>query len=261
MRLKLKFQLSGKKQILPLNYQYPISAWIYKVLNRADENFAQMLHEKGYKTTLGKSFKLFTFSKLNFPKHTWKIIPNSDRMQIWARNAWLNVSFQLPEQTEKFVIGLFNEQKAFFGDKISGIDLQVISVEPINDVRIGDLLKVRLQTNTAIVLGVDMEGQKNKQYVLPTDKVYKSLFLKNLIDKYDAIGKSGINTDDMDFKVIKLQTKTNLQTIKAFTSAETKIRGYYYEFELSAPKELIELGINAGFGSMNSLGFGYCELV
>jgi CRISPR/Cas system endoribonuclease Cas6 (RAMP superfamily) len=39
MRLKITFSLSGKKQFMPLNNQYPISAWIYKVLGRADKGF------------------------------------------------------------------------------------------------------------------------------------------------------------------------------------------------------------------------------
>ena len=41
MQLKLTFQLSGKTQILPLNYQYPVSAWIYKVLEKADKGFSE----------------------------------------------------------------------------------------------------------------------------------------------------------------------------------------------------------------------------
>ena len=261
MRFKIKFQLSGKKQILPLNYQYPISAWIYKVLSRADKQFAQMLHESGYKTAEGKAFKLFTFSKLKFPKHTWQIIPDSDRMQIWAKYAWLNVSFQLPEQSENFVMGLFKDQKAFFGDKITGIDLQVEQVEAINDMEIGEYNNVRIKANSAILLGLDIEGKSNEQYVPPIHKDYKRVFLQNLIDKYVATGKEAIDIKSLDFKLVKLQTKSSLQTIKAFTPAETKVRAYYYEFDLSAPKEIIALGINAGFGSMNSLGFGYCEVV
>ena len=52
-----------------------------------------------------------------------------------------------------------------------------------------------------------------------------------------------------------------MQTIKAHTSAQTKVRGYYYEFEIKAPAEIIEIGLNAGFGSMNALGFGFCEII
>jgi len=269
MRLKIRFKLSGKRQILPLNYQYPVSAWIYKVLSNADEQFATILHENGYKTADGKTFKLFTFSKLSFPKHTWKITPKSDRMQVWARNAYLTISFQLPEQTEKFVMGLFKEQKAFIGDKNSGINLEVESIEALKDVKIekgknleiGRCVNVKIRTITAIVLGIDVKGEDNEQYVPPIHPDYKRIFLQNLIDKYAAVGKSGIDINTLDFKVTRLQTKTAMQRIKADTPEETKVKGYFYEFELRAPKEMIEVGLNSGFGSMCSLGFGFCEVV
>jgi len=260
MRLRIKFNLSGERALLPLNYQYPLSAWIYKVLHRSDKEFANMLHEYGYVLDSGKTFKLFTFSKLTFPNHTWKIIPKSDRMKIWARQAYLTVSFQLPEQTEKFVMGLFQQQKAFIGDKISGIEMEVESIEALKDVEIGICENVELKAVTAIVLGVDVEGEKNEQYVPPVHPKYKDLFLKNLLDKYRAIGKTDYTISDLDFKVKKLYTKTAMQRIKAGTPAETRVKAYYFDFELSAPKEMIEVGLNAGFGSMNALGFGFCEV-
>lgn len=276
MKFKIKFNLSGKRQLLPFNYQYPLSAWIYKVLAKADFAFTKILHNNGYKIENGKSFKLFTYSNLQFPKHTWKPARQKDRMEVWARKAWLTVSFQFPEQGEKFVMGLFQQQKAFVGDKISGIDMEVESIEvlkdveigrcgdveigELGDVEIGECVDVKMKAVTAIVLGISVEGEKNEQYELPIHADYKKLFLQNLLDKYAATGKSGIDINTLDFKITKLHTKTNLQTIKAFTPAETKVKGYYYEFELAAPKELIEIGLNAGFGSMNALGFGYCDL-
>lgn len=260
MQLKIKFKLSGKRQKLPLNYQYPISAWIYKVINKADKEFAQMLHENGYVTGEGKRFKLFTFSKLNFPPKTWKIIPKSDRMQVWARNGYLTISFQLPEQTEKFVMGLFQEQKAFIGDKISGIEMEVESIEA-EKIDIPETKTIKLKPLTSMVLGIDTEEGQNEQYVSPLHPEYKRVFLKNLLDKYEATGKNGVSIDDLYFAVTKLYPKTTMQTIKAFTPAETKVRGYNYEFELTAPKEVLEVGLASGFGAMCSLGFGLCGMV
>jgi CRISPR-associated endoribonuclease Cas6 len=181
-------------------------------------------------------------------------------MQIWARKAYLTISFQLPEQTEKFVMGLFKEQHAFIGDKISGIEMEVESIEAIKtDIPNTDTIK--LKSLSSIVLGVDVEGEKNEQYVSPLHPEYKALFLKNLVDKYRATGKENFGIEDMDFELAKLYTKTSMQTIKAGTPAQTKVRGYYFEFELTAPKEMIEVGLNAGFGSMCSLGFGFCEVI
>ncbi len=266
MRLRIQFKLTGKRSILPLNYQYPISAWIYKVLSSADDEFSQMLHENGYKTAEGKKFKLFTFSKLQFPNKTWKVIPKSDRMEVWSRNAYLTISFHLPEQTEKFVVGLFQNQKTFIGDKISGIEMQVENIEAIKT-DIPNTESIILKSISSIVLGVDIKGEKNEQYVSPLHPEYKKLFLQNLADKYEAIGKNFISVKDLDFEVIKIHKnrkgdpKTELQKIKAFTSEQTEIRGHYFDFELKAPKEIIEIGLNSGFGSMNSLGFGFCKVI
>jgi CRISPR-associated endoribonuclease Cas6 len=246
--------------MLPLNYQYPVSAWIYKVLSTANKEFADMLHDNGYRLLNGKTFKLFTFSRLQFPKHTWKIIPGSDRMQIWSRNAWLTISFQLPEQSENFVMGLFKEQHAFIGDKVSGIDMNVENLE-ILDVNKITQENISLKAITPIVLGLDIEGEENEQYVTPVHPGYRDVFLNNLIDKYKATGKTNYATGDLDLKIKKLYAKTAMQVIKANTDAETKVKAYYFDFEITAPKEIIEVGLNAGFGSMNSLGFGFCDVV
>lgn len=54
MIIKIMFQLCGKKQVLPFNYQYPVSAWIYKVPGRADKEFTRMLHDPWIQKTVFK---------------------------------------------------------------------------------------------------------------------------------------------------------------------------------------------------------------
>lgn len=260
MRFKLHFTLNGSKQILPLNYMYPVSAWIYRVLSKADSEFTQLLHDNGYKIENGKPYKLFTFSKLSFPKKTYRLIPNSDRMEIWSRNAWLNVAFQLPEQCQTFVEGLFIEQMAYIGDKISGINLQLQSIEAISP-QILNTDHIKLRTITPIVIGMMSENNRNENYILPTTEGYEKILTNNLFEKHSLTGKELPDDAEIEFKITKLFTKTELQTIKAHTPQETKVRAYHYEFELTAPTDLIETGLNAGFGSMNSLGFGYCDVM
>lgn len=48
MRFRLTLNRTTKQRMLPMDYQYYISAWIYKVLRYADKDFAHFLHEKGY---------------------------------------------------------------------------------------------------------------------------------------------------------------------------------------------------------------------
>jgi CRISPR-associated endoribonuclease Cas6 len=53
---------------------------------------------------------------------------------------------------------------------------------------------------------------------------------------------------------------SRLQTIKAHTNEEVKVRGYLFDFEITAPPQLIKTGYESGFGAMNALGFGCGEV-
>ncbi len=276
MRIKITFNINQKNQLLPFNYQYPISAWVYRVFAHADIEFTNLLHEIGYPLENGKTFKLFTFSGLSFPPKTTSVaklekvnklrenkqeppLRGSDRMEVWANKAWLTLSFHLPQQYEKFIMGLFNNQKAFIGDKISGLDLQVESIEALKQ-DIPSSGTVSFKTITPIVMGIKEPEQPHEVYAGPSHPLYKELFLNNLLDKYKAAGGNAIYNDELDFRLVKIYPKTSLQIIKAFSKQETKVRGFRFDFELTAPHEIMEIGLNAGFGSMNSLGFGACEI-
>lgn len=64
MRFVITLRVNARKfgRLLPLNYQYEMSAVIYKILSSADTEFATWLHENGFQMDNGKQFKLFTFS-------------------------------------------------------------------------------------------------------------------------------------------------------------------------------------------------------
>jgi CRISPR-associated endoribonuclease Cas6 len=47
-----------------------------------------------------------------------------------------------------------------------------------------------------------------------------------------------------------------LITLKEGRSDETKIKGTLAPFRLRAPRELMEVGYECGFGEKNSMGFG-----
>lgn len=77
MRFKLTLHLFKPGAILPINYHYPVSAWIYSRICSADIAFAEWLHENGYSLD-SKHFKLFTFSELYLPKFE----RDGDRLKI-----------------------------------------------------------------------------------------------------------------------------------------------------------------------------------
>ncbi len=49
MRFKITFNTNAGRKHLPFNYQYYISAWIYKVIGSADKDFADFLHNEGFR--------------------------------------------------------------------------------------------------------------------------------------------------------------------------------------------------------------------
>jgi CRISPR-associated endoribonuclease Cas6 len=264
MRIKIEFKLSGKRQVLPLNYQYPLSAWIYKVLARADMKFAEFLHEQGFRMENQKTFKLFTFSNLQFPTNTFRVIKGTDRMEIFAERAKLILAFQIPVTAEKFVSGLFSDQRAEIGDRISKIEMEVGTIEMLALPVLAERMIIR--TLSPVVVSKKTETDKQEQYLKPGDLEYEALFFKNLTDKHNAYNRH-ISQDEelfepanLHFRCLSQNPKSQLQLIKAFTDAEVKVRGYRFDFEIIAPPSLIKTGLDSGFGAMNALGFGCGEV-
>lgn len=261
--MRFLLTLSRKRgNILPLNYQYELSSWIYKVINQADSDFAGWLHEQGY-TLGGKKFKLFCFSRLMVPQ--FKIL--GDRMKIEADRVQLLISFGLEASAEKFIMGIFQQQQFGLGDKISRVDFEVVQIEAQESGIYSNEVRFRTLSPICVSKAENRNGRPFPIYLSPEDEEYERIFFNNLINKYEAVNKSrmipaGAIVEENPLMQLKLLNtpKSRLVTIKAGTDAETKVRGFDYEFGITAPVELLELGYNCGFGEKNSEGFGMVEV-
>lgn len=120
MRLKIILKPDKVGSSIPISYHYPLSATIYKILEKGDKEFALFLHEKGY----GKGFKMFCFSDLQL-----KFRLNVDRMQILSETVSFEISFHLPEASQNFIKGLFLSQNIDIADRKSRGSFTVQSVE------------------------------------------------------------------------------------------------------------------------------------
>lgn len=246
---------------LPFNYQYPISAWIYRTISEGDNEFARFLHEQGFGTA-HKSYKFFTFSMLDLAHCHHHI--NHDHITINGGKISLEISFLAPETLNHFITGVFTNQKLTIADKRSRLELQVASVEMQPKKQFSD--RVTFRTLSPILISERTEGHRSGRYCHPDDPGYNNLFLNNLTCKYSAAMQAGfINTDpnqtDQTKSIVPVLKITSLPkkkgiTIKAGTSQETKIIGYIFEFTINAPHQLIEIGYHAGFGEKNSMGLG-----
>ncbi len=257
MRIRITLERIGHRNVLPINYMYPLSAWIYQVINRADEEYASFLHDQGY-AKAGKRFKFFTFSSLQIPR--FQVLKNTDRICILSEEVEIILSFYTDRIADKFILGLFNKQHFRLGDRISQVEFNVKNI-------VWMPCEIPQNTLTFRTLSPLVVSRKNSRglddYYPPTQDGYESLLFKNLLDKYMVSGGT-LNPDwyesPMEFRLLTTIPKPRLITLKDHTPASTKVKGYLFDFELTAPKELLEIGLMGGFGRYNAEGFGCCEV-
>ncbi len=257
MRLKLTLNRTTRQRMLPIDYQYYLSAWIYKVLEKADHNFSTFLHTEGY--VLGhRHFKLFNYSPLNFGKHElWK---DKSLFELQAGQITLKVSFQLSEAAEKFIIGLFNNQQAYIGDKFNGIELVVAQVERLPEPVIRQEMNYRAVS--PVVISLKNHQDRYASYLSPEVDDYGELFRKHVWAEYQSLPNAGMLNEDFEFQFrLKSKPKSKLVTIKPYTPQQSKVRGYVFNFSLKAPVEIHRLILSCGAGEKNAMGFGWVERI
>ncbi|GAB4326958.1 MAG: CRISPR-associated endoribonuclease Cas6 [Flammeovirgaceae bacterium] len=258
MRFRLILGINiHRTPILPFNYQYELSSWIYKIISKADEEYAYFLHQNGYESNQ-KSFKFFCFSNFIIPQY--KIVKDVGFL-LQSNQIVLFISFYVDKAAEKFVAGLFQNQRGSIGTQETQLDFRVECVETA-PIRFGTD-KVHLQTISPLVIARKNE-QGKKDYLSPLDSNFKELFIRNLLEKYKASGKEMPpvwQNYPFSLEVDEKSVRSKLITIKQNTSNPIQVKGYLFDFILQAPKELLEVGLTAGFGNENAQGFGMCDVI
>ncbi len=256
MRFKIRLTRTGRENFLPINYQYELSAVIYKIIDSANAEFAAFLHDEGF-VAFGRHFRLFTFSRLDFSGS--KVIRERGLIQHFGQEASFEISFLIDRAAEEFIKGLFLAQAFRLGDKISCIDYLVTGIETITPPVFKEMMHYRSLSPIFIRKKRDTGGE---DYLKSGDEGYEEIFAQNLISKSVACAISGSveNTLQENAPLIYLKTKGKLYKngvkIKQLSAVEVQLIGYMYEFELTAPVELQEIGYYAGFGHLGSQGFG-----
>ncbi|MDP4291084.1 MAG: CRISPR-associated endoribonuclease Cas6 [Bacteroidota bacterium] len=240
-----------------MDYQYYLSAWIYKVISKGDSEFAEFLHSEGY-TTGYKRFKLFNYSPLDFGKP--KLWEEKALFEIQVEQIVLKVSFHLVEAAEKFIIGLFNNQQVYVGDQFNGLDLVVKQVERLAEPVLTTTMKYKAVS--PVVISLKHEDSKYARYMAPVDNNYSDLLRQHLWNKFQSIPNGFNMPEDSNFRFEpKSEARSKLVTIKSYTPEQSKIRGFTFDFTLTCPVEIHQLVLASGIGEKNSMGFGWCEVI
>ncbi|MCK6693657.1 MAG: CRISPR-associated endoribonuclease Cas6 [Thermoanaerobaculia bacterium] len=261
MQFKITLRCLDANPVLPVNYQYELSAWIYRVIRNADAEYAEFLHRHGH-TTGRKTFKLFCFSQLQAPKYRVE----GDRLLIQSPLISFRIGFYLDRTAEEFIRGLFQDQQLRLGDRLSQAALAVETVE-MRPLQWPDSPgPVRIRMLSPLVVARKHTDSPSDEYLPPDDPDFGPLFFLNLLEKYRAATGAEPpaywNPEHFVFRVAPgREPRSKLIKIKSDTRAQTKVRGWMLDLDLDAPRELLELGLLAGFGRMNGEGFGCGEIV
>lgn len=258
MRFSLTFFTPAQGAVLPLNYQYPLSAVIYRILQQADSTYANFLHNTGYKQAGSlKSFKLFTFSDIKTP---FRIV--GDRLQLSTQRAELVVCFHLPQAAETFIRGLFMQQEVEIADRKSRARFTITQVEAIPSPLTNEpVQEIVIRPISPTVCGVKNE-RSHYDFLSPEQPEFEHQLLYNWKEKYKTV--YGEEQTEADFSSAAMEVifysnppKSRLITIKADTAAETKIKGWNnFRLRVSGKKEALELLLNSGMGLYNAQGMG-----
>ena len=253
MRFKLNLRLNKGVygNILPISYQYELSAYIYKTIAKSNHLYASWLHDNGFAND-NKRFKMFVFSNL-FPQ--CKAI--GDRMCILSDTMYLYLSFLPDKSTEEFVKGIFLDNILLLGDDKSKVQFQVENIEALVT---PSLDNCEFQTLSPVSISIKREDG-SIEYVSPEKEGYDRILINNLKEKYLAFtGKSFDGDDSYEFELLS-PAKSRLITIKANTSSMTRVKGFNYLFKLKTDDTLMRIMYESGLGEKNSVGFGMVDVV
>ena len=255
--MRFSLTLNGQQgALIPINYQYPLSAVIYRILEAADSNYARFLHDTGYRQQEGqKSFKLFTFSDIRVPFSI-----KGDRLQLKAPEAAVTVSFHLPRAAENFIRGLFMNQQIEIADKRSRAFFNISQVEALPSGLSGEeVQELLLQPLSPVICGKKNE-RSNYDFLPPEHPEFISQLMYNWKEKYRTIygdAETGFEDADMEVVFYANPPRSRLLTIKANSDQETKIRGFVnFRLKVRGKREALELLINSGAGLYNAQGMG-----
>ena len=255
--MRFLISLYANDKIIPINYQYPLSAAIYKILSKADKEYTDFLHESGY----GKGFKLFTFSEIKVP---FKI--KSDRLILLSNEVQFEVAFHLPVAAENFVKGLFQSEEIVIADRESRAVFHIQSIQTLPyllaERKENEINFIQLKPLSPIVAGIK-QPNGNYQFLNPADTQFTGNLIFNWRNKIaacynDAVAQNALLV--MELIQMSNPPKSRLITIKAGTPEETKIRGWMnFELKVTAEKRFLEILMNAGVGLYNAMGCGCCR--
>lgn len=240
MQIRVSF-ISHKDIVLPIHYNSIVQAFIY---SNIDKNLSHFLHDKGFITN-GRTFKMFSFSRI-----IGKCKIQEDKINFGTKIQIL-ISSPLDDFCKSIANNMLQSNNLFIGQN----NIKTEQIEINNQYVTED--RIVVNTLSPIVVYSTLFKPDNSKYTcyfMPREPEFDRLIKDNLIRKYNALNNQTIETD---IEVIPLgPVKQNLTYYKT-----TIIKGVSGKFLIKGERDLLQIGVDAGFGSKNSQGFGCVKIV
>lgn len=264
MRIKITLAVSGNGRI-DFNYQHQMQAIIYQFLARSDPDYASWLHEQGYVYQRDQIFKLFVYSGLIF--HGPIRLDGCFAFE-GSPSCPFTFSFQIASPVNQFIQhlidGIFKEGNEITLGKQRADILRVETLPgPLNPLMSpfdkGGGKGVTLSPlESPIFIKKPMPRGEQDIYLFPGDEGHDVFLNQNLIKKYETLYGRQYEGEALTFDFHPARGKS-IKAFKVFNKGRVtgEIKGTLQPFSVSGPKDLIQIGLDCGFGQNNSLGCGY----
>jgi len=244
LRLTLGMTPVDSELVLPIHYNHLVQGLIYRVL---DSRVATFLHNRGFKRG-SRSFRLFTFSRL---LGSFRLNRQANTI-VFTGKVRLVISSPYDAFCESLGKIILSYDRLRIGDGLLRLDgISVATPRVTTDA-------IDVDTLSPITLYSTLprpDGTSFTYYFHPREVEFKRLLLANLIRKYEAFKQQYDRPAQLEVVALG-KTKLNIVKYKGGV-----IKGFSGKFRLTGPRELLQLGLDAGFGSKNAQGFGLCELI
>lgn len=259
MRFRLTLNNPTNNTLIGWNYNYLVMAWMYQKLEAADPEYAAFLHQEGFQSDENnKKFKYMSFSPFHFVKKSGQFTAAGPKgLIIHAPQFYLDLSFYVPKAAEKFILGVFRDQRLpLYNDRFRA-EFQISQISTLPEPGFSPLMHYKAWA--PMVIEKHTEGKKYGDYLSPDHPEFGKLLAINLSDKYFNATSHRVLPEDIVFE-LKSSTKnfkTRKISIKENSWEETELKGYKdFDFTLKAPLELQKCGYYSGLGRYNTEGMG-----
>jgi len=243
LRILLEFG-NDEPFTLPIHYNHLVQAMIYSAIN--DPALKQKIHDVGFPFEK-RSFKLFTFSRLN-----GHFLRKENHLNF-SGPCTIVVSSPYDGIMSELSRHIFSRGHIILGGNL--LPIQDIRVEKTPD--FSSRQKIVMLSPVVMYTTLEKGTRKYTYYFNPWQQEFGQLIQKNLLKKYYSFYEK--YPEDDSFSIIPCKNKDNrLEKIIKYKGGVVK--GWMGKYEISGNLELIRLAYDAGIGGKNSQGFGCFSL-